>query len=253
MRLALIVEYDGTDYSGFQFQKEARSVQEELEKAISRFTGEDVRVTPAGRTDAGVHAEAQVVAFDTATCHSSGTVVRALNYYLPEDIAVKSAYRAEDGFDPRRQALSRTYRYTILNAATPSPLLRHRAHRVAVPLDAQRMDRAARIMVGPHDFAGFAGNLEDPRASTVREVFEASVNRAEDTITIEVRGSSFLPHQVRRMAGAMIDVGRGALTLEDVHDLLSGGPAAAVAHSAPPQGLCLVDVKYENFPPENGE
>ncbi|MCH8205449.1 MAG: tRNA pseudouridine synthase A, partial [Chloroflexi bacterium] len=118
MRLALIVEYDGGDYHGFQYQANAPTIQEELQKAVLRFTGEEVRVSGAGRTDAGVHAEGQVVAFDTDSGHRPERFEKALNFYLPEDISVRGAYRVEGDFDPRRDASSRTYRYTILNRAS---------------------------------------------------------------------------------------------------------------------------------------
>ena len=253
MRLASIVEYEGTDYHGFQCQDNVPSIQEELERAITRLTGEKVRVRAAGRTDAGVHARGQVIAFDTASNYSPDTFVRALNHYLPDTVAIRSAYSVDEGFDPRRDALSRTYRYTILSGSTPSPLLRRTTYRVGVSLDVDAMDRAAGLLVGRHDFARFSGPLEGPKASTEREVFVASAGRDGAMIIFDVEANAFLPHQVRRMAGSLVDVGRGALTLADIKSMIDGGTCEAVAHALPPEGLCLLKVAYANFPPRNGE
>ena len=244
MRIALAVEYDGTCYSGFQYQRNARSIQEELEKAIAGLTGEKVRIRGAGRTDAGVHAAGQVAAFDTASGYGPQTVLNALNHHLPADIAVKAAARAADDFDPRRHAVSRRYGYTILNSRTRSPLRRRDCHREPSPLDAGAMARAARTFVGVHDFARFAGRPDRPEASTVRRVTDVCVSRTGEIVRIEVEGNAFLPRQVRRMAGALVDVGRGALTSENIGSMLAGEETRAAARSLPARGLCLLNVKY---------
>ena len=252
MRLALIIEYQGTNYHGFQYQTNAPSIQEALEKAIVDFTGEALRVKGAGRTDAGVHAKGQVVAFDTTAAHSPGTFLQALNFYLPEDVAVKQAYRVDESFDPRRDALRRAYRYMILNSPVPSPLLRTTTWPVKEPLKAETMSEAAELLVGVHDFVRFAGPLGDDAKSTVRCIFEASLDRTGDLVTFDVEGSSFLPHQVRRMAGALVDVGRGSLELSEFREMIGGENSEAVAHSLGPQGLCLISVTYSDFPPRDG-
>ena len=246
MRMALSVEYDGTRYAGFQYQKNARSIQEELEKAIASLTGENVRVRGAGRTDAGVHALGQVVAFDTASGHPPETVLKALNHYLPDDIAVKAAAEVRDDFDPRRSAVSRRYRYTVANSAVRSPLKRSFSHQEPSPLDSDAMARAARLYVGVHDFKRFAGRPDRPGASTVRQIREATVRKTGDTITIDIEGNAFLPHQVRRMAGALVDVGRGALTSGDIAAMLECASDSASARSLPARGLCLLKVKYQD-------
>ena len=250
MRLALIVEYDGTEYSGFQYQTNARTVQEEIEKAIESLTGEPVRIKAAGRTDAGVHAMGQVVAFDTEATYDPETVMRALNARLPQDIAVRSAHRAKPGFDPRRDATSRLYRYTLLVSGTRSPLMRRSAHRIHFTPDLDSMRAAAAHMEGTNDFANFGGALEDPEASTVRRVdrIDLESNGSPQRITIDVEGSAFLPHQVRRMAGALVDVGTGRLTVSDVEKQISMAGDAPPARALPPQGLCLIRVKYEDGP-----
>ena len=244
MRYALIVEYDGTRYSGFQFQKNARTVQEEIEKAIARFTGETVRIKAAGRTDAGVHATGQVVVFDSDAGHPTEVVVRALNSHLPDDIAVKEAHRVADTFDPRRCAITRTYVYTIHCGVTRSPIRRRTTYHLGRRLDVGRMVEAAVSLKGVHDFAQFSGPLERPDASTVREIFAIDITEDDETIRIEVTGNAFLPHQVRRMAGALVDVGLCKLTGEDVRRLLESPIVGVVARALPPQGLCLVSVQY---------
>ena len=245
MRLALIVEYDGTEYSGFQYQKNARTIQEEIEKAIESLTGKAVRIKAAGRTDAGVHAMGQVVAFDTDARYDPETVLRALNARLPQDIAVRSARRVKPEFDPRRDAASRLYRYTLLVSGIRSPLMRRTAHRIQRPLDLDSMRAAAAHMEGTHDFANFGGALEDPGASTIRRIDRIDIESDGSLVTINVEGSAFLPHQVRRMAGALVDVGTGRLTVNDVAGQVSMAGDTPPARALPPQGLCLVRVKYK--------
>ena len=253
MRLALVVEYEGTKYHGFQYQANAPSIQEELEKAIARLTGEASRITGAGRTDAGVHAKGQVVAFDTCANHTAETFVRALNFFLPNEIAVKAAHRTGSDFDPRRMALSRRYMYTIHYGSTPSPLIRRTSHRVGEALSVDRMRRATQVFVGTHDFASFAGPLSKSDASTHREVYEAKLRQDGDVLNFEVEANSFLPHQVRRMVGALVDIGRGRLTLAELRLMLDGGSNDVAAHTLPPQGLCLLKVTYADFPPKAGK
>ena len=253
MRLALIVEYEGTNYHGFQYQTNAPSIQEELEKAIASLTGEQVRVKGAGRTDAGVHAKGQVVAFDTSSTHEPDTFVRALNSYLPDDIAVRAAHKTANGFDPRRHALRRRYMYTVLNTSAPSPLTRRTAYQVREPLNDMMMDEAAGFLVGIHDYVRFSGPLEGRRGGTVRETYEAGVRRTHETVVFDVVASSFLPQQVRRIAGALVDVGRGRLSLDEYSIMVEGALGQAVAHTLPPQGLCLMEVTYSDFPPVVGE
>lgn len=246
MRYALIVEYDGTRYSGFQYQNNANSIQEEIETAIARFTGEAVRVKAAGRTDAGVHALGQVVAFDTDTVHPAEVVIRALNSHLPNDIAVKSSCAVSDAFDPRRRAVSRTYVYTIDCGRTRSPLRRRTSYHLGRRLAVDRMTAAAELLEGVHDFARFAGRLERADASTVREVHSIEIRECGESVHIEVIGNAFLPHQVRRMAGSLVDAGLGKLTTEHIRQMLEGRPSGVTARALPPHGLCLVSIQYED-------
>lgn len=251
MRLALTIEYEGTRYHGFQSQASAPTIQGELERAIRQLTGERIRVQAAGRTDAGVHALAQVVAFDTTAAHPPHTFVRALNHHLPADIAVKSARVAPADFDPRRHARRRAYRYRILNAPTRSPLARRFACHIPQPLDVPHMQTAAVLFLGAHDFTRFAPPLP-PGKSPIRAVFSASIRQADPEIIFDVAANAFLRRQVRRMAGALADIGLGKLTIPDLQTLIANhadADAIKPARALPPQGLCLVSVQYDNFTP----
>ena len=253
MRIALIVEYEGTGYSGLQYQPNAPSIQEELEKAIERLTGESVRVSAAGRTDAGVHARGQVVSFLTGSRHTPETFLQALNHYLPEQIAVRAAYGVCEGFDPRRNAMSRVYAYTLYVSPTRAPLLRRTALRVGGPLVLDRMRRGARLFEGAHDFAQFSGPLPEPGASTVRRISGTSVRGCGNIVTIEIEGNAFLPHMVRRMAGALVALGSGKMSMDDIRAMIDRRPRAPAGHALPAHGLSLEQVKYAGFPPEDGE
>ena len=249
MRLALTIEYEGTRYHGFQYQVNVPTIQGELEQAIERLTGESVRVKGAGRTDAGVHAEAQVVAFDTGSSHSTKTFVSALNHYLPDNIAVRAAHIVGSDFDPRRHARSRTYRYSILNSRTPSPLARRFACHIREPLDVERMRSAAGFFVGEHDFRQFAAPLPEYKTNSVRAVLDVALKQSGDAIDFWVVGNAFLQHQVRRMAGALVDIGRGKLSEDDLQAMIDNQRTDKVAHSLPALGLCLVGVEYADYPP----
>lgn len=252
-KVALVLEYEGTRYHGFQFQTNAPSVQGEVEQAIARLTGEHVRVQGAGRTDAGVHAAGQVATFVTAAFYDARTFRDALNHYLPEDIAVCAAYDVTAHFDPRRHAVSRVYRYTILNRCTRSPLWRRFTHQVPEALDIGAMEQALSYLVGePRDFAPFCGAPGALR-STVRRLYRAIIHRRDDLVALEVEGNAFLPQQVRRLAGAVVRVGTGRLSIEAFRELADSGRRGAAEWVLPPQGLCLMRVKYRYFPPEDDE
>ncbi|MBI4307734.1 MAG: tRNA pseudouridine(38-40) synthase TruA [Chloroflexi bacterium] len=252
-RIALVVEYEGTRYQGFQVQKHAPTIQGELEKALQQLTGERRRVAGASRTDAGVHAQGQVASFLTASRYAPEVYERALTHYLPEDIAVRAAYEVRSSFDVRREALARQYCYLILNRPSASPLWRRFAHRVAGPLDTAAMDAASRLFVGERDFASFAGALEPGSRSTVRRIVRARVSRKGERVMFTIQANAFLPQQVRRMAGALVAVGAGKMDIAALRRML-GAPEKGVARPVLPAcGLYLVRVIYRDFPPENRE
>jgi tRNA pseudouridine38-40 synthase len=246
-RIALLLEYDGSRYAGSQLQANAATIQGVLEKAIQETIGAAARVEFAGRTDAGVHAYGQVASFVTVSRHSTEVFERALNARLPEDVAVKGVAEVDVGFDVRRQARRRHYRYLLDNGRVRPALDRQRAWHVATPLDVESMTCAARLLVGRHDFAAFASRLEDPEASTVRELFSFDVCKTGQRVSLDVTGNAFLPHQVRRMTGALVEVGKGKLSVEAYTALLKGEPAST-GPAAPAHGLYLVRVEYDVDP-----
>jgi tRNA pseudouridine38-40 synthase len=254
-RIALLLEYDGAGYGGSQVQANAPSVQGALEQAIEKLTGERVRAAFAGRTDAGVHASGQVAVFDTRSRHSTETVARALNALLPEDIAVRGAVEAPEGFDPRRHATSRTYRYRVWNAPYRSALHRRAAWHVSRPLDVEAMSREAAVLMGEHDVASFGAALPEGWG-TVRRVFRSEVWRQGPLVLFEIEATAFLPHQVRRTAGALVEIGSGRLPEGSFARWLAEPKFGTAGPAAPPQGLCLVRVAYKNLPsfpePETG-
>ncbi len=247
-RIALLLEYDGSAYGGSQVQRNAPSIQAAVERAIRQLTGETVRAAFAGRTDAGVHALGQVAAFTTGARHDIATFVRGLNALLPEDIAVRAAVEAPPGFDPRRHARSRRYRYLIWNAPERSPLRRRVMWHVRVPLDETRMAREAAVLVGEHDFASF-GASPGPGRSTVRQMLHAEVRRQGECIAVEMEANAFLPHQVRRTVGALVEVGCGRLPEGTFCRWLTTPRPGTAGPAAPPHGLCLVRVTYDGGGP----
>ena len=243
-RLAMLVEYDGRAFHGFQAQRNAVSVQGALEEAISRLTGESPRVRGAGRTDAGVHALAQVAAFDTRSSHPPEVFRQALNHHLTGDVAVREVREVSQDFDPRRSAVSREYRYRILNSPAPSPLLRGLVHHVRQPLDAEAMNRAASLLEGEMDFAPFAASMPEGRAGTRRIVFRCTVARTGELVVLDMEANGFLRQQVRRTAGALLEVGLGRLDMDGFRRLAGSGRLGAAEMALPPAGLTLMRVNY---------
>jgi tRNA pseudouridine38-40 synthase len=249
IRYRAVVEYDGTDFLGFQIQAEGRTVQGELEKAIEAITQQQARVLGAGRTDAGVHASGQVIVFDVAWRHSIPDLRRALNAVLPQDIAIYELARTHSTFHPRYNARWRRYRYTVLNQPVRSPLYSRFAHHVPEPLDVEAMREASRWLVGSHDFAGFGKPTVGE--STVRHVMQAewfvedAADRGGKLLVFEIVANAFLYRMVRTMVGTLIKVGRGQLSPDEIGTLLEVKERAATAPPAPACGLCLVQVAYE--------
>lgn len=242
-RLALLLEYDGTAFAGSQLQASARTVQGVLEAAIAKTTQEELRVAFAGRTDAGVHAEGQVASFVTHSALSCSTLRRALNAWLPEDVAVRDVVEVGAAFDPRRTALRRRYRYEIANLGVRPVLDRERAWHVPQALDLDAMAEAAHSVLGHHDFAAFASRLENEGASTHRHLMRFDVTGSEHRVICVLEANAFLPHQVRRMVGALVEVGKGKLDPAGYYAMLKGAPTSA-GPAAPPHGLYLERVFY---------
>lgn len=243
-RLVLLVEYDGSSYCGSQRQKKLPTIQGELEKALARLTGEEIRVFTASRTDSGVHARGQVVSFRTGSTLSPQTFIGGLNHYLPPDIAVKAAHRVGDSFNVRRHALSREYNYYILNGATRSPLRQGFCHLVSAKLDISAMNQASKALIGEHDFASFATGAGAEIKSTVRRVYQAEVKKDGELIVFKITANSFLPHQVRNTVGALIRVGLGKMTAGEFRSIIEARKLALAGATAPAHGLCLIKIVY---------
>ena len=246
MRLALIIEYEGTDYSGFQFQENASTIQGELEKSINCLTGDIVRIKGAGRTDAGVHAKNQVIAFDSKFSDDLEVYFRGINYYLPESISVKSIFEVSQDFDPRRDATSRVYKYTILNSDSSSPLLRRTTYFDSDYMDIEIMKKASQMFLGVHDFKKFCSPLKTG-LSTVREIFDSKIEHENSLIFYTVEGNAFLPRQVRRMVGSLLKIAKGKMNLDELFELICA-KGDNISPSLPANGLCLEKVNYEHFP-----
>ncbi len=243
-KIVLIVEYDGTHYHGSQLQTNAPTIQGEIEKALRKLTGEKTRIKAASRTDAGVHAKGQVVSFSTRSALPLKAFVAGLNHYLPRDIAVKEAFRVDDSFDVRRSALSREYRYYILNSPTRSPLRQSFSYRVTGNLDIGAMNQACQALIGKHDFASFVTSPGIVKKSTVRNVHKAAIKQDGDMIVLDMVADSFLPQQVRNTVGSLVKVGQGKITVDEFYSMLEARTPGLAGPTAPAVGLCLIRVNY---------
>jgi tRNA pseudouridine38-40 synthase len=249
MRYALEIEYDGTTFVGWQRQANGISVQEVLETAAARLAdGAAVASVVAGRTDAGVHAAAQVAMIDLPRVLTPERLREALNFHMqPHPVAVLRAAPAPEGWNPRFSATGRAYRYTILNRRARPALLAGRVWHVPQPLDAAAMHAAAQALCGRHDFSTFRA-AACQAASPVKTLDRLEVRREGDLVVIEAAARSFLHHQVRNMAGTLERVGSGRWDATRVAAALAARDRRAGGPTAPPQGLCLVAVRYDIDP-----
>jgi tRNA pseudouridine38-40 synthase len=244
-RLRLLLEYDGTDFAGFQIQGQGeRTVQGTLEAAIQRLSGQFSRVHGAGRTDAGVHAVGQIAHFDTDWPIPADRVAVALNGALDRDLVVKAASEAAEGFHARYSATARMYRYVILNRIAPSALLGRYALHIREPLDVAAMRAAAAELTGTHDFAAF-GQPDAPGKSTVRHVDRITVMPWKDCLLLTVRGNAFLRQMVRSFVGTLLLAGQGKVSPAEVRAIRESRQRANCPSVAPAHGLCLVRVDYD--------
>jgi len=243
-RYRLTVEYDGGPYCGFQAQAGQPTVQAEIERAVTAFSGEEVRIHAAGRTDTGVHATGQVIHFDLEKAWPPGVVMNALNAHLAEaPIAVLAAEVADEAFHARFSAEGRRYIYRILNRPGRPALDVGRVWHVRAPLDVEAMEAAARLLEGRHDFTTFR-DAACQAASPVKTLDEARVTRADEEVRLAFAARSFLHRQVRSMVGSLVQVGLGRWTLEELGAALEARNRAACGPVAPAAGLVLVSVDY---------
>lgn len=247
--LRIVLAYDGSEFSGWQVQPDATTIQGALASAIGRVTGEKVLPQGSGRTDAGVHALAQVATFATESPIPAQNLVKALNDTLPSSIRVLDAAEAPPEFHARKSARAKTYRYRMLRSAICPPFLARYVWHYPYPLDVDAMQRAAGFVIGEHDFTSFAAtdperSREDEAISNVRRIFASSWGREEDELVYTVRGSGFLHHMVRNVVGTFLLVGKSTLRPEDIAEILAARNRSAAGATAPASGLYLVSVEY---------
>ena len=247
--LKLVLSYDGSEFSGWQVQPDAVTVQGALASAIGRITGEKVLPQGSGRTDAGVHALAQVATFGTESSVPAENFVRALNDILPASVRVLSVDEVANGFHARHSARAKTYRYRIYRGAICPPFLARYVWHYPYPLDEAAMGTAAGLVVGEHDFTSFAAvdperGAENDRSSNVRRISLSEWKREGEEVVYTVRGSGFLHHMVRNLVGTFVLVGKRTVPVEDLTRILEARSRSAAGATAPGSGLYLVGVEY---------
>ena len=247
--LKLTLSYDGAEFSGWQVQPGAITVQGTLASAIGRITGEKVLPQGSGRTDAGVHALAQVVTFVTESSVPTANFIKALNDLLPAAVRVLGSEEAPEQFHARHSAKAKTYGYRIYRGTICSPFLARYVWHYPYPLDEEAMKRAAELVVGEHDFTSVAAvdperGREAEAVCNVRQIFASSWHRESDEFVYSVRGSGFLHHMVRNLVGTFILVGKGTFRADDVTRILAEKNRSAAGATAPASGLYLVNVEY---------
>ena len=243
-RIMLTVAYDGTDYSGWQIQPHAETIEGILNRELSRLLGEEIRVIGASRTDAGVHAEGAVCVFDTESRIPPEKFSYALNQSLPQDIRIRSSEEVAGDFHPRKCDCRKTYAYRIWHDEFPMPTKERYTYWIYTKLDVDRMRKAASYLVGQHDFASFC-STHTQTENTVRTIYYLSVLEEGKEITILICGNGFLYNMVRIIAGTLIEIGQGKREPEEVKEMLLARDRASSGPTAPPQGLCLMEYEFE--------
>jgi tRNA pseudouridine38-40 synthase len=250
-RIRITVSYDGTEYHGWQVQPGVATIQRALEEVLSEIEADVVHVDGSGRTDAGVHALAQVAAFRLANPIPLPNLKKAMNRLLPRDIRILDVAEAHESFHPRYEATAKTYEYRMLRGEICPPFDRRFVHHYPYPLDEARMIAVARLLEGEHDFTAFAA--ADPKDATgrskVRRIFSSCLTREGDRLIYRVRGSGFLKHMVRNIVGVLLEVGKGNLGSADIEARLQPGCKIPSGPSAPARGLFLVSVEYGSGSP----
>ena len=245
MRVKLIVEYDGTAYSGWQRQKNAPSVQQTLEEAFLSLTGENVTMQGAGRTDAGVHAMGQTVHFDTNCTIPAEKICFAINTKLPPDIRVRSSAEAAPRFHATLDATGKHYRYVIYNAKHANAILSRYSAHIYYALDEAKMQEAANALIGEHDFIAYSSTGSDIKTS-VRRIFDIKVTRQGDYVVIDVFGNGFLYNMARAMAGTVVYAAEGKIKPSEIREILESGNRTAAGPTVPPGGLYMTHLWYDD-------
>lgn len=242
-RIKLTIAYDGTNYCGWQIQPNGITIEEVLNKKLSMLTGEDIRVIGASRTDSGVHALGNVAVFDSGTTIPPERMSCALNTRLPRDIVAVKSEEVPGNWHPRYCPSVKTYEYNILNGNFPDPTQRLTTYFVSWNLDLEKMRRAAKFLVGEHDFASFC-NIKTNVEDTVRTIYELDIIKNGGKMTIRIKGNGFLYNMVRIITGTLLRVGRGYYTPLQVRDILAARDRQSAGVTAPPHGLVLVGIEY---------
>lgn len=246
-RLRCIVQYDGTNYAGYQVQPNGNTVQEELEKALSKMhKGRKVKVIASGRTDSGVHAIGQVIHFDTDLDIPESNWKRALSSMLPDDIQIAAVENVPRDFHARYDAIGKEYRYFIWNDRESDLFKRQYRYHLRAELDIEAMRRACKILEGEHDFTSFCSTRTDIKGSKVRKIYEASIESDGPELMFKFRGSGFLYNMVRILVGTLIEVGRKERTPENLLEVIEAKDRDVAGKTAPPQGLFLWKVFYNH-------
>lgn len=242
-RVMLIVAYDGTNYHGWQLQPNMVTIESVLNETLSALFKEDIKVIGASRTDTGVHALGNIAVFDTQARMPADRISYAMNQRLPDDIRIQSSEEVPQDFHPRRQNSRKTYEYRILNSEFPMPVYRLYSYFTYVPLDIERMQRAAGYLKGEHDFKSFcsSGTIAE---TTVRTIYDITIKKSGNMITIRVTGSGFLYNMVRIIAGTLMEVGRGRIAPEKMTDILNARDRTRSGPTAPACGLTLVQYEF---------
>ena len=245
-RIRIALAYDGTDFHGWQVQPDLPTIQGTLEAVVSEIEGAFVRVEGSGRTDAGVHARAQVAAFSIANPIPPENLKRAMNRLLPRSIRVHAVEEAATDFHPRFQARAKTYEYRIWRGEICAPFERLYVLHHPYPLNLDRMTDAARVLEGEHDFSAFAAadDRDEEGASKVRTIFSSRLELSDERLVYRVRGSGFLKHMVRNIVGTLLEAGKGNLDAQGVCALLAPGVTVKAGPTAPARGLFLLGVEY---------
>lgn len=243
-RIKLTIAYDGTNYCGWQIQPNGLTIEEVINRTLSKLTGEDIQVIGASRTDSGVHAMGNVAVFDTETSIPAEKIAMALNQRLPEDIVIVKSEEVASDFHPRYCDCSKTYEYHIINTRIPVPTKRLTNYFVSYNLNIEDMRKAASYLVGEHDFVSFC-NVRTDVENTVRTITELDILTDGEEITIRITGDGFLYNMVRIIVGTLIRVGRGFYEPEKVKEILEARDRKVAGVTAPPQGLMLMKIEYK--------
>ncbi|WP_352419153.1 tRNA pseudouridine(38-40) synthase TruA [Proteiniborus sp.] len=241
--IKLIIEYDGTNYFGWQKQPNQRTIQETIENSIKKITKEDIDIFGSGRTDRGVHARGQVANFFTNARIPEDKIKDAINSVLPGDIVISHSEEVDEAFHSRYSAKGKEYRYIFFNRRIPSPLLRNYAYHIPQKLHFDLMEKSLADFIGTHDFKSFMASGSSVK-DTIRTINNASLNKNHEIIELKINGNGFLYNMVRIIAGTLVDIGIGKISRNDIPQIIASKDRKKAGHTAPPHGLYLENVFY---------